>query len=236
MQPPHEPPGPGQPPDEPEPTAPIPPAEPAPREPYGQPPSGPAPREEQPPYGRPSHETPPPHEGYPPPPLYSAPPYGGTPYGHRGVPEGVRLAGRWRRLFAGILDGVIVNVIASPFTLRTGAGNAFDMKTGSWHFERVSTGSWLAAMAIVFLYYWLFHAYWNGQTPGKRVFGMRVVREVDGGKISSGQAAGRIAFSILLSLVCCISIIDVAWILFDPRKQALHDKVARTLVADTQVR
>lgn len=42
----------------------------------------------------------------------------------------------------------------------------------------------------------------------------------------------RQAVEIVLSWLCCLGLVNLAWILFDRRKQALHDKAARTLVVD----
>ena len=51
---------------------------------------------------------------------------------------------------------------------------------------------------------------------------------------SVALGSGRLApdFEYLLTAITCGigGLIDVAWILWDPRKQALHDKVAKTLV------
>ncbi|MFS2292826.1 MAG: RDD family protein [Actinomadura sp.] len=86
-------------------------------------------------------------------------------------------------------------------------------------------------VVLGFFYYWLMHARW-GQTLGKKLLGIRVVREDDGQAITTGQAAGRSAFYSVLGGICgCIGLINVLWILWDPRKQALHCKVARTVVA-----
>ncbi|MEO3888043.1 RDD family protein [Nonomuraea sp. B5E05] len=137
------------------------------------------------------------------------------------------LAGRWRRLFAGLLDWLIVNVATAPFTW-TSWEYAWDGARGGW--ERYPVEHTFAAGLVAFLYFWLLHAFWNGQTLGKKVFGIRVVQE-NGAKIGVGQAAIRQAVMSALAWTCCVGLLlDLAWILFDPRKQAIHDKVARTVV------
>ena len=138
------------------------------------------------------------------------------------------LAGRWRRLFAGILDAIIVAIVSAPFG--TSWEMVWDSSKGVW--DRVPVQHALIASIISFLYYWLLHAFWNGQTLGKKLFGMRVVQE-NGSKITVGQAALRQVVEVVLSWLCCIGgLLDLGWILFDPRKQALHDKAAKTLVVD----
>lgn len=139
------------------------------------------------------------------------------------------LAGRWRRLFAGVLDGIIVGIVSAPFSW-TSWTYAWDSHKGVW--DRYPAQHTFLAGIVAFLYFWLLHAYWNGQTVGKKVFGMRVV-QVDGTRIGVGQAALRQAVETVLSWLCCVGgLLDLGWILFDPRKQALHDKAARTVVVD----
>ncbi|MEU7896707.1 RDD family protein [Nonomuraea sp. NPDC049152] len=138
------------------------------------------------------------------------------------------LAGRWRRLFAGIVDIVIVSVISAPFSW-TSWQYVWDSSKDVW--ERVPVQHGFVAAVVAFLYYWLLHAYWHGQTLGKKLFGMRVVADT-GQPITVGQAAIRQLVAAVLDVLCCLGIIDVGWILFDARKQALHDKAANTLVVD----
>jgi uncharacterized RDD family membrane protein YckC len=138
------------------------------------------------------------------------------------------LAGRWRRLFAGILDAVIIAIITSPLTYSSW-NVAADPETGT--LARVNLALTFLAALIGFLYYWLLQAFWNGQTLGKKLFGMRVVQET-GQRITVGQTAIRQLVMLVLSWLCCLWIIDLGFILFDPRKQALHDKAAKTVVVD----
>ena|SRR5437868_14738127 len=141
---------------------------------------------------------------------------------------GQPLGGRWRRLFAGLLDGFIVSAVTASLTWSNWQ-YVWDGDGGFW--ERYPYQSTFVAAAIAFLYYWLFQAYWYGQTPGKRLFHLRVIQE-NGRPATPGQIAIRQFVEILLASLCFFGLVDLAWILFDPRKQALHDKVARTLVVD----
>ncbi|KAB8191164.1 hypothetical protein FH608_031665 [Nonomuraea phyllanthi] len=144
-----------------------------------------------------------------------------------GSPPG--LAGRWRRLFAGVLDWLVINVISAPFTLPSWE-YVWDRGRGAW--ERYPVEQTFATGLVAFLYFWLLHAFWNGQTLGKRLFGMRVVQDY-GARITVTQAAVRQAAATAFEWLCCVGmLLDLGWILFDPRKQALHDKVARTVVVN----
>ncbi|WP_028534729.1 RDD family protein [Paludibacterium yongneupense] len=68
---------------------------------------------------------------------------------------------------------------------------------------------------------------WKRATPGKMLIGAEVV------DAASGSAMG-LAQATLRSLACTLSLLSCglgyAWVLLDPRKQAWHDKIARTVV------
>lgn len=156
----------------------------------------------------------------------------GQAYSHHpaGYEAGLEYGGRWRRLIAAVIDGLIVYAVTWLLTapilgFRT-------MYEGSLARQ---TSANLIAGIVAFLYYVLQHGRW-GQTLGKRVMSLRVVRADDAGPISYGQAAWRLLFAYLISLATCGvgGLIDVAWILWDRRRQALHDKVARTVVVKAE--
>jgi uncharacterized RDD family membrane protein YckC len=100
----------------------------------------------------------------------------------------------------------------------------------SGHLGKRLTANGLTAV-VSLIYFILQHGRW-GQTIGKRALSIRVVRADDGGPITYGTAAWRALFTDLIALVTCGvgALVDVLWILWDQRRQALHDKVARTVV------
>jgi uncharacterized RDD family membrane protein YckC len=156
----------------------------------------------------------------------------GQPYSPRlaGYETGLAYGGRWRRLIAAVIDGLIV--YAGTWLLTAPVLGFRTMYEGTLARQ---TAANLIAGVVAFLYYVLQHGRW-GQTPGKRVMSLRVVRADDGGPISYGQAAWRLLFAYLVSLATCGigGLVDVAWILWDARRQALHDKVARTVVVKAE--
>jgi uncharacterized RDD family membrane protein YckC len=186
-------------------------------------PPGGTPPPPQPAPGPPGAPPPPGPQPYP-----SAPPLA-EPYGGSG-PPGItaELAGRWSRLLAAIIDGIIYSVvswaIAAPLV---GASAMYDQNSGMGH--RLGANGITAIVAVI--YFTFQHGKW-GQSIGKRALGIRVVRSADGGPIGYGTAFWRVAFTYLISLVTCGlgALIDDLWILWDPNKQALHDKVAKTYV------
>jgi len=76
------------------------------------------------------------------------------------------------------------------------------------------------------LYFTAFLALWKGQTPGKRILGLRVMR-LDGEKIglwAAFERFGGYAASIFTGLL------GFAQIFWDKNRQALHDKISETVV------
>ncbi|WP_067455825.1 RDD family protein [Actinomadura macra] len=180
-------------------------------------------------------------------PPYGQPAYG--PPGHGGPAD--HLAGRWARLGAGLLDGLIIGAVSLPFLLQAirwdrleeisesgETASASDM----YDIPRLLVG-YAIAFVLGFTYYTVLHARW-GQTVGKRAAGIRLVRASDQAAVSWGQSAARQGFVYLITigtaflnllgpaggLVGIVGLLDNAWILWDPRRQALHDKVAGTIV------
>ena len=86
---------------------------------------------------------------------------------------------------------------------------------------------------ISFGYDWLQHGLW-GQTIGKRVMGTKVVTADTRSPISGQAACGRAAVYALVPVVPSVgglfALINESWLLWDPRRQCLHDKAARTVV------
>ncbi len=124
--------------------------------------------------------------------------------------------------------GAVITLVTWPFLdydriLEGPRGEEVFVPAGQW------AANFLGAF-LAFLYYWLMTYKW-GRTLGKMALGIQVVRAADGGAVTQGQAAGRSAFySVLGGLCACIGLIDVLWLLWDERRQCLHDKVAGTVV------
>jgi uncharacterized RDD family membrane protein YckC len=60
-----------------------------------------------------------------------------------------------------------------------------------------------------------------------KIFGLRVVRDADGGKISGGTAIVRL---IGLWISFAIFYLGIIWILVDSRRRGWHDLLAGTVV------
>jgi uncharacterized RDD family membrane protein YckC len=160
-------------------------------------------------------------------------PYGGVP--GQGAGAYGELAGRWERLGALVLDSILVGVVSlalsAPFIDWDAMTDPASTTGGAFTTDLTSSA---ISTVLSFLYFWLMHAR-SGQTLGKKALGIRVVREQDGGAIGSGTAAWRYGVQILLAIPCGLgSLLDALWILWDPRKQTLHDKAAHTLVVKVE--
>lgn len=140
-------------------------------------------------------------------------------------------AGRWQRIGAVLIDIVIVLVILAILNL-VGLVGIFEGSRGA-----------AAVQAVVALAYYVPLTVRYGATVGKMALGIKVVGP-DGNTPSAGpvfiretivRALGSILSFILGSNVGgglggLIFLIVVAFILFDDKRQGLHDKAAGTFV------
>ncbi|MEU4603637.1 RDD family protein [Kribbella sp. NPDC023972] len=190
----------------------------------------------------------------------------GQGYGYPGqrvhtTPDGQQLSGWWRRVFARIIDSIIVGIIGLPLTGyfyyqyflviweyledtmdAAAAGTpttstALPPEVYKWMIPAVLIG-----MVVSFAYEYLFLTK-KGATPGKMALGIAVrLRDLPGNP--PGSAVGkRYGFIILLSLLgsvplvgtlfAFLGLINYLWPLWDDKKQALHDKIAATNVVRT---
>jgi len=88
----------------------------------------------------------------------------------------------------------------------------------------------VATIILAILYYWLLTGYW-GTTIGKRSVGTWVIRADDGSPAGLRRSFVRaLVFVLGGELIPPFFLADNGWLLGDPRRQALHDKAAATLV------
>lgn len=144
------------------------------------------------------------------------------------LPGGEREYASWgRRLGAYLLDVLVlvlplVAIIVVAVVLADPDGN-----DGAW----AAVGfAYLATLVLPFLYFTFFHGDPRGQTPGKRLLGIRVVSDETGRRIGYGRAFGRYAITFVFSIFFLPLILDYLWPLWDGKNQALHDKVVGSVV------
>ena len=118
----------------------------------------------------------------------------------------VELADLGQRFGAAIIDGIVVGFI-------TGA---------LWRFGGAGIG---LSFVITLAYEWYFLTRQNGQTPGKMLMHIRVVKK-DGAPLDDATAIVRYIGKYISGLI----VIGLLWAFWDENRQGWHDKVANTLV------
>jgi uncharacterized RDD family membrane protein YckC len=176
------------------------------------------------------------------------------------TPDGVPLAGWWHRVGAFLIDSIIVGVVAALLALpwlrdaidlyggwfdellRTSeAGTTSTVDTGQLQRDLARPLAFILGIQLLvgFCYHVGFLA-WKQATPGKLLVGLRVrLRETPGPMPLATvllRWLGQFGVGIfgLIPLVGSVtglySLLDVLWPLWDDKKQAVHDKVAKTNV------
>jgi len=132
-----------------------------------------------------------------------------------------------RRFMAWIIDAIILGVLFPVIFLiiyyisyETSAGRYLD-------FEPLGAGifCWLCFGIIYFIGFWT----WRGQTPGKMILKIKIVKG-DGNPIDIVRAILRYIGYLVSTVIAFIGHFMIIW---DRRKQGLHDKIARTYVVNT---
>jgi uncharacterized RDD family membrane protein YckC len=189
-------------------------------------------------------------------PTYSGGPMYGVP---ATTPDGAPLAGWWQRVGASLIDFLIlvpvVSVLALPFirdiisafgdyfeTAMTAAENGNPAPPAA-QFQRDVAREFLAFAAIGFvvgLAYTVGFLMWKQATPGKLALGLRVrLRDRPELPLSAvllrwatqSAAPGVVGLVPFIGVIGSVfSLLDGLWPLWDDKKQAIHDKVAKTNV------
>jgi uncharacterized RDD family membrane protein YckC len=148
---------------------------------------------------------------------------------YAGTPGSDRYAGFWIRVFANVLDVLLLAAINQALLFATGGWRVFGGAAGT-NIGAISMtlGSAQVIVSgivppIVIIGCWIA----LGASPGKLILGLRIVDEPTGGRPTAWQCIGR--YVTALVAVLCVGI-GYFWIVIDPRKQGWHDKIVRTLV------
>ena len=127
------------------------------------------------------------------------------------------LAGVGSRALAAIADMLLVGVLSTAVTVSLVFWGSFS----AW----VTALQVLLLYSLVWLYFALFEGLRRGQTPGKRMVGIRTIRE-SGHGLTFADAATR----HLLTPVDLLGMIGIILIAVHPRAKRLGDLVAGTVV------
>jgi uncharacterized RDD family membrane protein YckC len=185
--------------------------------------------------------------------LHPAPAGSSAGTGEPGRRPELPLAQWWRRLLGFVIDCMILTIatgalwgrLLASFANRMARYQAsFPRATPAAHaaYDRVFTttfGPYLIELGfticVAITYYWLLTGYW-GTTIGKRCLGTWVVTARDGSRISLRASFLRaLTFVLGGEVIPLFFAVDNLWLLWDRRRQCLHDKVARTVVVTTAV-
>ncbi|MCW3120549.1 MAG: hypothetical protein JWQ38_41 [Flavipsychrobacter sp.] len=120
-------------------------------------------------------------------------------------------AGFWQRFGASFLDALIILI---------------PLKIINWCFFTGIYSPMLFNLIAGWLYSALLESGPGMATLGKKALGLKVT-DLRGGRISFGQATGRHFGKIISSIILLIGYLMMLW---DDKKQTLHDKMAGTLV------
>lgn len=190
---------------------------------------------------RPGYQSPPP--GYqPPPPGYQPPGYGQAPPAYGQAPAGYgqvapNYASWGSRVGAALLDGLIAFGI---FLIPLIVGFVIMLQNAEVN-EVTDELTGVEPLGVIILIltgigYFAFDI-WNrgirvgttGQSLGKKVVGISVVKADTGAFLGGGGGFLRWLVATVFSGISCLGLIDVLWPLWDDRKQTLHDKVVSSV-------
>lgn len=228
----------------------------------GQPPVGGYPPQPYP--GQPYAGQPYPGQPYPPAPYPGAPPFGTPWANPRDfTPDGERLSGWWRRFGAYVIDGLITGLlgflIGMPWWRRIVSayiefinasidaaeqgGQAPDPQSFADQVRPELSVVVVIAIVIGFVYHVGFLR-WRAATPGKMALGLKVRLRDAPGPLSWSTVLMRWLGQNIASLFSLIPLVgslaalytplDGLWPLWDPHRQAIHDKIAKTNVVRTR--
>lgn len=155
------------------------------------------------------------------------------------TPDGFRLFAEYgQRLGAYLIDAliqaipafalVIALLVVALATFDLEAADSGESETAAYAFVGLLLAGGLAAFVWAWGYRWWGNA--TGRPFGKRMVGIRVVREATGLPPGAGSGFIRLLVEFALGLFSPFNLIDYLWPLWDPHKQTIHDKAAGTVV------
>jgi len=147
----------------------------------------------------------------------------------------LEFAGFWTRFVAALIDLFAVAVICSVimlifapyqwFGLSGFLGSSDVFEEPVWRALPYLVGGNVLSLLVNIAYFVGFWV-WRGQTPGKMLMNIKLVR-IDASKVTFGTALLRYLGYIVSGAVFFIGFI---WIAFDSQKQGFHDKMAESCV------
>jgi len=146
----------------------------------------------------------------------------------------LQYAGFGRRLLAYGVDFLILFLFSNTLQSIMGTNIILEIMkvTSLEQMQQISSSnSYLNIISVLFgvFYFVYFWAKNNGQTPGKKLMAIKIVK-LDGSDLTVSNALIRYIGYFISSFVIYLGFF---WILFDKKKQGWHDKIAGTVVVKT---
>ena len=138
--------------------------------------------------------------------------------------NGLEYVGFWIRAGAALVDTLVM--LAAAMLLIVVFGGNMDMGPDQGFVSLMA--NWIAPFVLTVLF-WKFRQ----ATPGKMLWGARIVDARTGLPPSTGQMVGRYLGYFVSTLGLGLGFV---WVAFDARKQGWHDKLAGTVVVRPSVR
>lgn len=141
----------------------------------------------------------------------------------------LRKAGFWIRLSAYLVDDLVAGaLIIMAISLARAAVRLGEAVAGApeGQADPLRTVAWVSLPVIVSGLYQTLFVGWRGQTPGKILFRLKIIR-TNGAEVGYGRAFVRWLGRILSFLLFGMGFLMIA---FTKEKQGLHDKIAKTSV------
>jgi uncharacterized RDD family membrane protein YckC len=151
------------------------------------------------------------------------------------VPEGevvAEYAGFWQRVLARIIDSFVLGIASLPLFAIFGIKLSIKKHFFSFDDDLAQNEIWFSFTDIIidWLYFSILESSKLQATVGKLALGLQVVDD-EGYRMSFGLATARYVCKIVSTLTFGIGYLMVVW---TQKKQALHDKIASTLVIRTR--
>lgn len=118
------------------------------------------------------------------------------------------------RFYATIIDSIIVGLASGLLIGIIGQSQSFALST-----------------LVNFLYYWYFWTHVDGQTPGKVLLNIKIIKTT-GEPLTAGDVVMRYLGYWISAICLCVGYV---WVLFDRENQGWHDKIAGTYVVRADI-
>lgn len=140
--------------------------------------------------------------------------------------ESVEFASFPQRVAARLLDVIFVSFMFALFMSFAG----LEVEQDAGLTGDLGLGLWIWFLPLLYLAYELPGTSSRGQTLGKRLMGILIVRTDGQTGIGFDRAIARFIAMMISVFIPFVGILALGWFVFDPARQNVPDKIARTFV------